>query len=183
VAEARAHDYRWGSTPLKVVDQVTYLSVHLNCAWTWDMHIAAAYHKGLGAFRTWRPVLTSPRIKVAVKLRIIDSVIHPVLEYAMEVWGPRAQLAAGTRMRGGPSRIPPLLHLDKLLLSWPWDGLKLSHLRYAPGFKSRSAQSHLSSFRTSSWAGCVLGFWGFPLYELHVYSFMWSEAEALSEYA
>jgi hypothetical protein len=30
--------------------------------------------------------------------------------------------------------------------------------------------------------GCVLGFWWFPLYELHVYSSMWSEAEALSEY-
>jgi hypothetical protein len=48
--------------------------------------------------------------------------------------------------------------------------------------KSRSAQSHLSSFCSSSWAGCVLGFWWLPLYELHVYSSMWSEAEALSEY-
>jgi hypothetical protein len=34
----------------------------------------------------------------------------------------------------------------------------------------------------SSWAGCVLSFWWFPLYELHVYSSMWSEAEAVSEY-
>jgi hypothetical protein len=67
-------------------------------------------------------------------------------------------------------------------LHWPWDGLKLSHVRYAPGFKSRSSQSHLSFFRTSSWAVCALGFWWFPLYELHVYSSMWSEAEALSEY-
>jgi hypothetical protein len=33
---------------------------------------------------------------------------------------------------------------------------------YAPGFISRSTQSHLSSFRTSSWAGGVLGFWWFP---------------------
>jgi hypothetical protein len=53
---------------------------------------------------------------------------------------------------------------------------------YARGFKSRSAQSQLSSFRMSSWAGCVLGFWWFPLYKLHAYSSMWSEAEALSEY-
>jgi hypothetical protein len=52
----------------------------------------------------------------------------------------------------------------------------------APGFESRSAQSHLSLFRTNSWADCVLGFWWFPLYELHVYSSMWSEAKALSEY-
>jgi hypothetical protein len=36
--------------------------------------------------------------------------------------------------------------------------------------------------RTSFWAGCVLGFWWFLLYELHVYSSMWIEAEALSEY-
>jgi hypothetical protein len=64
----------------------------------------------------------------------------------------------------------------------PWDGLQLSHARYAPGFKSRCAQSHLLSFRTSSRAGCVLGFWWFALYELHVISSMWSEAEALSEY-
>jgi hypothetical protein len=31
-------------------------------------------------------------------------------------------------------------------------------------------------------AGCVLGFWWFPLYDLHVYFSMWREAEALSEY-
>jgi hypothetical protein len=37
-------------------------------------------------------------------------------------------------------------------------------------------------FRTSSWAGCVLDFWWLPLYELHLYSSTWSEAEALSEY-
>jgi hypothetical protein len=47
---------------------------------------------------------------------------------------------------------------------------------------SPSAQSHLLSCRMSSWAGCFLGFWWFPLYELHVYSFTGSEAEALSEY-
>jgi hypothetical protein len=39
--------------------------------------------------------------------------------------------------------------------SWPWDSRKLSH---APGFKSRSAQSHLSTFRTSSWAGLRTAF-------------------------
>jgi hypothetical protein len=38
--------------------------------------------------------------------------------------------------------------------------------------------SHLSSFHTSSWAGCVLGFWWSPLYELHVYSSAWSEAKS-----
>jgi hypothetical protein len=47
---------------------------------------------------------------------------------------------------------------------------------------SRSAQSHLSSFRMSSWADCVLGFWWFPLYELHVYPSTGSEAEVISEY-
>jgi hypothetical protein len=83
--------------------------------------------------------------------------------------------------RGGKTAMRTVARF-KALHAWPWDGLKLSHARYAPGFKSRSAQSHLSSFRTSSWAGCVLGFWWFPLYELHVYSSMWSEAEALSEY-
>jgi hypothetical protein len=82
---------------------------------------------------------------------------------------------------------PPPKNCKQMIFPWkspimPWDGLKLSHARCAPGFKSQSSQSHLSSFRTSSWAGFVLGFWWFPLYELHVYSSMWSEAEALSEY-
>jgi hypothetical protein len=72
-------------------------------------------------------------------------------------------------------------HLE-MALCWPWDGLELSHASLRPGFDSRSAKSHLSSFRTSSWADCVLGFWWFPLYEMHVYSSMWNEAEALSEY-
>jgi hypothetical protein len=65
----------------------------------------------------------------------------------------------------------------------PWDGLKFSHARMLPpGFESRSAQSHLWSFRTGSWAGCVLGFWWFPFYGLHMFSSTWSDAEALSEY-
>jgi hypothetical protein len=62
---------------------------------------------------------------------------------------------------------------------WLWDGLKLSH---APWFKSRSAQSQLSSLRASCWAGCVLFFWWFPLNELYVCPSMWSEAEAVSEH-
>jgi hypothetical protein len=52
VAEARNHDFCWGSAPLQVVDQVKYLGVRLKCAWTWDMHIAAAYRKSLGASHT-----------------------------------------------------------------------------------------------------------------------------------
>jgi hypothetical protein len=97
VAEARNHDLRWGSAPLQVVDQVKYLGVRLNCAWTWDTHVAATYRKGLGAFHTWRPVLVSPHTSVAAKLRIIHSFIRPVLEHGMEVWGPLTHLDAGTR--------------------------------------------------------------------------------------
>jgi hypothetical protein len=52
----------------------------------------------------------------------------------------------------------------------------------APGFESRSAQSHLSSFHKSSWAGSVQGLWWFRRYELHVYSSSVSESEAQSEY-
>jgi hypothetical protein len=77
VANARNHDRRWGSAPLQVVDHVKYLGVQVICAWTWDMHIAAAYRKGLGAFHTWWPVSVSPRISVAAKLRIIHSVMRP----------------------------------------------------------------------------------------------------------
>jgi hypothetical protein len=49
-------------------------------------------------------------------------------------------------------------------------------------FGSRSAQSRLSSFRTSSWSGCVLAFWWLPFCELHVYSSTGREAEAQSQY-
>jgi hypothetical protein len=64
----------------------------------------------------------------------------------------------------------------------PWDGLKLSHARYASGFKSRSRRAPPLVFYTSCSVACVLGFWWFPPVELRVYSSMWSEAEALSEY-
>jgi hypothetical protein len=117
VAEARHHEFRWGSAPLQVVNQVKNLGVQLNCAWTWDTHITAAYRKGLEAFHIWRPVLVSPHISVAAKLRIIHSVIRPVLEYGMEVWGPLAHLAAGTPRRGRAHPPSPLLHFDQLLLS------------------------------------------------------------------
>jgi hypothetical protein len=85
VAEARSHDFRWGSAPLQVVDQVKYLGEQLNCACTWDTHIADAYRKCLRADHTWRPVLASPRISVAAKLCNIHSVIQPVVEYGTEV--------------------------------------------------------------------------------------------------
>jgi hypothetical protein len=59
----------------------------------------------------------SLRISVAAKLRIIHSVIQPVLEYDMEVWGPPAHLVAGTLQRSGSNRPTPLVHFDQLLLS------------------------------------------------------------------
>jgi hypothetical protein len=56
-----------------------------------------------------------------------------------------------------------------------------SAMRVCARFKSRSAQSLPSSFHTRSWAGCVLGVWWCPLYELHVHSSTGSEAEAVCE--
>jgi hypothetical protein len=78
----------------------------------------------------------------------------------------------------------PFLYLAHQLTasSWPWDGLKLSHAHDAPGFKSRSRRAPPLVFYMSCSVGCVWGFWWFPPFELHVYSSMWSEAEALSEY-
>jgi hypothetical protein len=121
VVKARNHDFRWGSAPLHVLDQVKYLGVRLNCARTEDTHIAAAYCKGLEAFHTWRPVLVSPRISLAATLRIIHSVIRPVLEYGMEVWGPLAHLDAGTRKRRGSRPPPPyytLISSFSLRVAW-----------------------------------------------------------------
>jgi hypothetical protein len=47
---------------------------------------------------------------------------------------------------------------------------------------SRSRRAPPLVFYTSCSVGCVWGFWWFPPFDLHVYSSMWSEAEALSEY-
>jgi hypothetical protein len=71
-----------------------------------------------------------------------------------------------------------MLRSTCLASGWP----EIQRCAYAPGFESQSAQSHPASFHTSSWAGCELGFWWFPLYELHVYFSTGSEAEALSEH-
>jgi hypothetical protein len=60
----------------------------------------------------------------------------------------------------------------------PWDGLKLSQAHYAPGFKSWSLRAPPLVVYTSCSVRCVWGFWWFPPFELHVYSSMWSEAEA-----
>jgi hypothetical protein len=84
--DAWRHDFHWGSSSLKVVDQVRSLCIWLTSCWSWDTHIAAAFRKGLRAFHSWRPVLMSSRFSVAAKLRIIHPVIRPVLENGMEVW-------------------------------------------------------------------------------------------------
>jgi hypothetical protein len=114
---ARRHDFHWGTSSLTVVDQVRYLGIWLTSSWSWDTHIAAAYRKGLGAFHAWRPVLLSSRFSVAAKLRIIHSVIRPVLEYGMEVWGPPEGSAPRKRKRGDSRPDPPLQLFDNLLLS------------------------------------------------------------------
>jgi hypothetical protein len=68
---------------------------------------------GLAAFHTWRPVLVSPRINAAAKVRIIQWAIRPVLGYGIEVWGPLAHMVAGTRKRGSSSHSPSMQHFDQ----------------------------------------------------------------------
>ena len=68
--------------------EIRYLGVWLTHHWDWARHIADAKNKGLAAFFKWASVLSSSRIKVDVKMRIIHGVIRPVMEYGMEVWGP-----------------------------------------------------------------------------------------------
>jgi hypothetical protein len=97
------------------------------------MHIAAAYRKGLGAFHTRRLVLMSPCISVAAKLRIIHSVIRPILEYGMEIWGQLVHLITGTRKQGGSHPPLHLLHFDRLLLSVSTPSLQLANLAGLPG--------------------------------------------------
>jgi hypothetical protein len=115
--DARHHDFHWGTSSLTVVDQLRYLGIRLTSSWSWETHIAAAYRKGLGPFHSWRPVLMASRFSVAAKLRIIHSVIRPVLEYGVEVWGPPEGSVPRKRKRGNSRPGPPLELFDKLLLS------------------------------------------------------------------
>jgi hypothetical protein len=83
IDKAATHErYRNEDMPKQTCESkttVSYLGLLLNSAWSWDVHIAAAYRKGLGALHAWRSVLVSPRVRVAAKVRVIHSVICPVL--------------------------------------------------------------------------------------------------------
>jgi hypothetical protein len=57
------------------------------------------------------------------------------------------------------ARCPLLQGYGAVWARWPWDGLKLSHAHYAPGFKSRSRRAPPLVFYTSCSVGCVWGFW------------------------
>ena len=88
LATAAGSHFWWGTTELPQVTEIRYLGVWLTHHWDWARHIADAKKKGLAAFFKWASVLSSSRIKVDVKMRIIHGVIRPVMEYGMEVWGP-----------------------------------------------------------------------------------------------
>jgi hypothetical protein len=55
-------------------------------------------------------------------------------------------------------------------------------LSSAARLPTRSRRTPPPVFYTSCSVGCVWGFWWFPPFEMHVYSSIWSEAEALSKY-
>jgi hypothetical protein len=81
------------------------------------MGLADAHCRSLPQGNGSIPLLASPGFSVAVKLRIIHSVLRPVLEYGMEVWGPILESANRKRKRGSSHAPPPLLPFDNLLLS------------------------------------------------------------------
>jgi hypothetical protein len=116
-ADAWRHAFHWGTSSLTVVDHVRYLGIWLTSSWTWDTHIAAAYRKVLGAFHSGRLVLMSSRFSVAAEFHVIRSVIRPVLEYGMEVWGPPEGSTQRKRKRGASTPGPLLQLFDNLLLS------------------------------------------------------------------
>jgi hypothetical protein len=104
-AAAQGCRFWWGDTELPQVTDTKYLGVWLSHDWTWARHIAEAKKKGFAAFHKWAHVLASSRVKVDVKLRIIQRNIRPVMEYGMEVWGPPP----------GPDAAAQLAPLDEVL--------------------------------------------------------------------
>ena len=86
-AAAASCAFYWGTDALPRCSSVRYLGLHLHEDGSWTEHIAAATRKGWAAYHSWAPVLASSRIRVALKIRIINTFIRPVMEYAMEIWG------------------------------------------------------------------------------------------------
>ena len=84
LAQERFH---WGAELLQRADTVKYLGVHLHADLTWRVHVAQAVRKGWATYYTWAPVLASTRIHVATKIRLLNTYLRPVMEYAAEIWG------------------------------------------------------------------------------------------------
>jgi len=87
-AAAGSHTWQWGEHALTRVHSIRYLGVHLHESGSWDGHVQQAAHKGTQVLHKWARVLTSGRLPVRHKLRLINSHLRPVMEYGMEVWGP-----------------------------------------------------------------------------------------------
>lgn len=88
IRAAHASDaFYWGPDVLPRCSCVRYLGLHLHEDGSWSEHIAQATRKGWATYHSWAPVLASSRIRVSTKLRVLNTYIGPVMEYAMEVWG------------------------------------------------------------------------------------------------
>jgi hypothetical protein len=62
--------------------------------------------QGLGSIPHWAAGAHVPTHQCCPQLRIIHSVIRPVLEYGMEIWGQLVHLVTGTRKQGSSHPLP-----------------------------------------------------------------------------
>lgn len=86
---ARRHVNRWklGGEVVKVVDEYIYLGLLFTPALDLHTMALARAEKGRKAFETLRPVLSSKRIPVEIRLRLVKACLIPVLTYGAELWG------------------------------------------------------------------------------------------------
>lgn len=89
MGKARRYANRWklAGKIVGVVDEYIYLGLLFTPAL--DLHLMASSRaeKGRKAFETLRPVLSSKRIPVDIRIRLVKTCLIPVLTYGAELWG------------------------------------------------------------------------------------------------
>lgn len=80
--------WTWGpaGNPIPVSKEYKYLGVMLSDTGGWAQHVEYVLEKGKKKLHSLWPVLSNRALTLALKKRVIESVLRPTLEYGGEVW-------------------------------------------------------------------------------------------------
>ena len=80
----------WGDRELPICTQEKVLGVHITSDGKWVKHLQAQLRAARYKLHQWRPVLSTPRHVLLVKLQALRTYVMPCVQYAMEIITPRA---------------------------------------------------------------------------------------------